>query len=264
MDAMVRVMIVLLAMTLAACSSPADSAPPSLPGDQIVFSVISSGGLTPPVIYALDSPSLVIYGDGRVLTIAKESGLQVLPARYEVARIDPAAVASFVSSVASRGIVNPATDFGTPRVTDLPSTRVMINAGSGPVWAGAYAFTPQFENDLTAAQRDARAALRAIIDQADGLAAGAPRTPFTPDRVVVYEIDPRYGGDAASKAWPGPPPATFLHSSDKRRAIACGELLADPAEEVYRAALDNPGARWLVDGVTRTLAVNPMPAAEDC
>ena len=40
--------------------------------------------------------------------------------------------------------------------------------------------------------------------------------------------------------------------------------MADPAGVVYQAALDNPGARWLVDGSTRVLAVNPLPLPDDC
>jgi len=64
--------------------------------------------------------------------------------------------------------------------------------------------------------------------------------------------------------WPGPPPASFLSPHTGRRSIACGELVADPAEVVYQAALENPGARWVVDGATRALAVNSLPLPGDC
>lgn len=264
----------LVALVMTACSTTAVSAPtrgptpaptsgptPALPADQVVFSVSSAGGLVPPVYYALESPALVIYGDGRLLTVTKSAGLQMVPARFDLAHIDPAAVASFVSQVEAGGVVSPATDFGTPGVTDQAATTVMVNGANGPQEASAYAFDERFEPRLTAAQRSARASLRTVIDQAANLAAGAGRTAYTPDRVVVYEVDPAYVNGAATKGWPGPPPSSFLKPSDTGRSIACGELAADPAEQVYRAALDNPGALWLVDGVTRVLAVNPLPLA---
>lgn len=254
----------LAALTMTGCSGSALSAPaPALPADQVVFAVMTGGGLVRPVHYALESPSLVIYGDGRVLTISQDRA-PLVPARYDLARIDPAAVASFVSGVEAGGVISPGADFGKPRVTDLATTTVTLNGANGQVQASAYALIEQFETELTAAQRSARAALRAIIDEADGLSVGATGSPYSPDRVVVYELDPRYEDQTATITWPGPPPSSFLAPTDKRRSIACGELIADPAEVVYQAALTNPGARWLVDGATRVLAVNPLPLADAC
>ena len=93
--------------------------------------VMSSGGMAPAVYQALASPSLAIYGDGRVLTAVESPALQLIPARYEVARIDPAAVASFVADVEAGGLVSADTDFGTPRLTDLPSTTASIHGRGG-------------------------------------------------------------------------------------------------------------------------------------
>ena len=255
---------VLVALTMTGCSGRAVSAPaPALPADQMVFTVMTGGGLVRPVNYAMESPSVVIYGDGRVLTISADSA-PLVPTRYDLARIDPAAVASFVSEVEAGGVISPGTDFGTPRVTDLATTTVMLNGANGPVQVSAYVLIEQFETELTAPQRSARAALRAIIDEADSLSAGATRSPYAPDRIVVYELDPKYEDEPATIGWPGPPPSSFLTPTDKRRSIACGELIAEPAEVVYQAALTNPGARWLVDGATRVLAVNPLPLADAC
>lgn len=226
--------------------------------------VMSSGGMAPAVYQALASPSLAIYGDGRVLTTVESPALQLIPARYEVARIDPAAVASFVADVEAGGLVSADTDFGTPRLTDLPSTTVMIHGRGGQEQVRPYAFDERFDARVTAEQRNARVALRTVIDQASALAAGAARGPFSPDRVVVYELEPRSSDELAAAGWPGPPPSNFLAASTSRRSIACGELMADPAGVVYQAALDNPGARWLVDGSTRVLAVNPLPLPDDC
>ena len=256
---------VLTLLMMTSCSGNAESTPtPGLAGDQMVFMVMSSGGMAPAVFQALASPSLAIYGDGRVLALAESSLPQLIPARYEVARIDPAGVASFVAQVEAGGIVKPGTDFGTPRLTDLPSTTVMVQGPNGQEQVSVYAFDERFDARVNPDQRTARAGLRALIDQASALAAGAARVPYSPDRVVVYEVEPRNPGEPATTEWPGPPLSSFLVPSTSRRSVACGELMADPAEVVYRAALANPGARWLVDGATRTLAVNSLPLPDAC
>lgn len=245
----------LAALALPGCSAQAGSAPPN---DQVVFQVGTAGGMMPAIADALASPALVIYGDGRVLTKVNSLAIQFVPARYDIARIDPVAVASFASS--AEETVNPDRDFGTPGVTDVGSTTVTLNGRKVSV----YAFDETFEDGLTPTQRNARAALRSLVDRAYALSDGAARASYTPDRVVVYELDSHFAQTPATVGWPGPPPTAFLTAGDRRRWIACGELVADPAEVVYRAALNNPGAGWLVDGVTRILAVNPLPASGGC
>lgn len=262
-----RLWRVLGAMLLAAtgCSGRAVSTPaPEVPGSQIVFMVMTGGGRMPAVFQALTSPELVVYQDGRVLTRAEEAVAQLIPARYDVAQVDPAAVAAFVSDVEADGVVALGTDFGTPRVADAPTTTVLLNGPKGQAQVDPYALGMPFETGLTDAQRSARAALSAVIDRARALPAGKARSPYSPDRVVVYELDPRFQRETATVGWPGPPLSSFLRPSAKGASVACGELNADPAEVVYRAALGNPGALWLVNGTTRTLAVNPLPLPDSC
>ena len=257
------VLAVLAALAALTCSATGGSAPSGpLPGDQVVFAVGSGGGMAPAVSQALASPALLMYGDGRILTKVNSLAIQTVPPRYEIARLDPLTVADFVSS--AEATVNPGTDFGTPRVTDVGTTTVTLNGGHGEQQVHVYAFDETFEDRLSTAQRTARAALRGLIDRAAGLAGGVPRAPYSPDRVMVYELDPRSAGTAATVGWPGPPPAAFMTAGTRRQWIACGELMADPAEVVYSAALNNPGALWLVDGATRILAVNPLPLADTC
>ena len=260
--AWLRVAVVAVLM-IPACSANAGSAPTAPPpADKVVFSVGTSGGMDPAVSQALASPTLQIYGDGRMLTTVNSLAIQAVPARYEIARLDPAAMATFVST--GETVVNPATDFGTPGVTDVGTTTVTLNGSHGPQQVSVYAFDDTFESGLSPAQKNARTALRGLVDRAYALSNGAARIPYIPDRVAVYELDPQFTTTTATVGWPGPPPAAFLTASTKRRSIACGELVADPAEEVYRAALGNPGASWLVDGVTRILAVNPLPSEDAC
>lgn len=236
--------------TMTGCA-PSAGAPPAAP---MVFMVMSSGGMIPSVLSAMQSPSLALYADGRVLTALPAPALDLVPSRYDVARIDPAAVRDFVTAAQAGGLFD-GTDFGTPRVTDLDTTTV--RAGSAQI--RVYALTEEVERGLTAAQRDARARLRALITRASSLAAGAATERYSPDRVLVAEPLPGRNQDSAATDWPGPPLASFLAASPTRRYQSCGELTGTAAREVYTAALANPGARWLVDGTTRVLAVNPLP-----
>jgi hypothetical protein len=255
----------LAALTMVGLSGSATaSASGPLPADQVVFMVSSGGGLVPPVVYALESPSLVMYGDGRILSIAKDDTGSAVPARYQLTRVDPAAVAAFVSSVEARGFISPDKDFGQPPVTDMDATTVLVHGENGAAKVSVYAFHDQFDNEVTADQKRARAALRQVVDAASNLAAGATPTPYTPDRVVVYDVGLGYGDKSATTVWPGPPPGTFLQPSNQSRSVACGLLSGAPATTVYNAALNNPGALWLVDGAARVLAVNPLPIADSC
>ncbi|MGI9125918.1 MAG: hypothetical protein ACR2JM_14360 [Mycobacterium sp.] len=255
----------LVLTTMTGCgtgTTPTTGASPT--ADQMAFMVMSSGGMAPSVVAVLQSPALVVYGDGRVLTRVQAPALQMIPSSYEVADIGADAVRGFVATVESGGLISSATDFGTPRATDLPTTTVRVQGDGGPSEVRVYALEEQFEADLTPAQRDARAQLRELISRAGTLAAGKPSGPYIPDRVLVSEPAPGRNPQPATVAWPGPPPAGFLQPTRIGRAIACGELSGADAHTAYQAALYNPGARWLVVGATRVLAVNPVPLPGAC
>lgn len=255
---------VLAGWSLAACSTGPIPAAQALPDDQMVFTVQASGGMVPPALYAMQSPSLVVYGDGRILQAVKQPALQLIPPRYELARIDAETVADFVAATQSGGLISSATDFGKPRMTDLDTTTVTVHGDSEPAQVRVYALSEQFESGLTDEQRAARDRLRTLLEQAAGLSAGADTSPYIPDRVVVYETPSRPGDGPPTATWPGPPPESFLVASRARRSTACGGLSGAEAATVYAAALTNPGARWLVDGNERVLAVNPLPLPGDC
>lgn len=261
----VRVTAALLAATaMSGCGSGTAPTAGALPAGQMVFMVTQSGGMVPAVISALQSPSLAVFGDGRVLTSQKERALDPVPARYAVADVGADAVRDFVAAVRSSGLVSGGTDFGSPRVTDVSTTEVMVSDESGRSEVRVYALDARFDDNVSPAQRDARERLRALIDKAGTLAAGLPTTDYVPDRVRVSEPVPGRNNDPAVTSWPGPPPSAFLAPANDGRVIACGELTGAQARTAYQAALGNPGALWLVDGVTRTLAVNPLPVSASC
>lgn len=256
--------VILAGLTMTGCGRAGPPSATAVPANRMVFMVMASGGMIPALVYALQSPSLVVYADGRIATLSAAVVPELIPARYDVARVDVAAVQSFLSSAGREGLISTATDFGTPRATDLDTTTVLLDTGAGPQQVRVYALDERFDRDLSTAQREARARLRTLIDGAGELAAGAATVDYVPDRVAVYEPMSGAGGEAATTAWPGPPPESFMLAVRARRSIACGELSGEPAHTAYQAALANPGARWLVDGNTRVLAVNSLPLPGAC
>lgn len=230
----------------------------------MAFMVMTSGGRIPSLVSVMQSPSLVVYADGRVLTLAKTPAPHFVPARYEVADVGPDMVRTFVATVRAEAIVEVGTDFGKPRFADADTTTVMVHDEDGTDEVRAYALEERLEQRLSPPQRDARARLRRLITRAHALADEAPRTSYEPDHVLVVEPRPGRDQQPATVSWPGPPPSNFLKQTKASRMIACGELAGRDARNVYRAALGNPGARWLVDGATRVLGVNPVPLPDIC
>jgi hypothetical protein len=241
-------------------SGPDDDPVEALPADQIVFGVSPGPGFTPPVYWALSSPSLIVYGSGRVLSISGTLGR--VPAHYTEAHIDPLRVARFVRDAGARAVLRG--NFGTPQVTDLGSVRVWLH-GTTRHEVSVYAFSSTFDDLVSWSQRRRRRQLRALVDEGFGLAGDAAQ-PYVPDRIVVLEQQLLRSSEPVRVNWPGPDPDSFLHQprSVGRSAIACGALTGQQARTVYAAALSNPDQRWRVSGTSRVLAVNSLPLEIDC
>lgn len=234
-----------------------------LPPDQIVFGVSSGPAFTPAIHWQLQSPSLIIYGSGHVLRVDKAPA-RAVPNQYTEAQVEPLAVARFVSKVESSGVL--LADFGTPGVTDLGVDRVWVH-GVSEQEARPYALAANFDDSVSAPQRDNRRQLRALIEEGQRFI-GDVGTPYEPDRIVVLAADESRPVKPAPPRWPGPDPRTFLHkpstADGARGADSCGELTGDDALAVYRAALRNPEQRWRIGDETRVLAVNSLPIEIDC
>ena len=92
-----------------------------LPADRIVFGVSAAPGFAPPLFWALQAPSVLVYGSGRVVRIADTGGLRGAPSRYVESHVDPLLVARFAADAERRHALEG--DFGDPQVTDLGSTQ---------------------------------------------------------------------------------------------------------------------------------------------
>lgn len=243
---------------LAGCGSDVEPVEP-LPAERIVFGVSSSSPWTSSLGWALQTPSLVLYGSGRV--IRQDSSDRAGPGTYTTARIDALAVARLVAEAERSALL--AADYGILPVTDLPSTRVWSHGLAGRQEVSVYGLSESFDEYASVLDRRNRRRLRALVSDAQTLI-GDSGTAYVPDRVVVLEQ--RTQGDTATVRWPGPDPDEFLHkpSGLLSSAIACGALTGSSAAAVYTAAQTNPDQLWLVDGRARVLAVNPLPVEIDC
>jgi hypothetical protein len=110
--------VVLLVLAVTGCGVwPPDtqSASPSpLPGDRPVFMVEGgAGGFTPFMHQALITPSIAVYGDGRVIQFDGKQAPD-MPAAYLISNAAAADVAAFAADAEKRDLINEETDFATP------------------------------------------------------------------------------------------------------------------------------------------------------
>lgn len=248
----------LAAAGLSGCGT-GDESVGQLPAEQIVFGVSSSSPWSSSLGWALQTPSLVLYGSGRI--ISQDPSDHGGPGTYTTAQADPLAVARLVAEAERSKLL--ATDYGDLPVTDLGATRVWSAGAAGPQEVSVYGLPESFDSYASVLDRRRRRQLRALIADADALI-GDGGTPYVPDRVVVLEQ--RHQGATATVRWPGPDPASFLHKPTTvvRNSRACGALTGKTAATVYAAARANPDQLWLVGKQTRVLAVNPLPVEIDC
>lgn len=235
----------------------------ALPADQVALGVSSGPGFAPTIYWPLQSPVLVVYGSGRILRAEQNKGLRAVPLAYTEATVDPLQVAQLVADGERRRVVEK--DFGSPQVTDLGSTRVWLQGAGDRRESSIYAFGESLDEYVSWFQRRNRQRLRSFLDDARRLVGDAGQ-PYVPERVVVLELRAYESSEKTTVRWPGPDPASFLHKPTgyARQAIACGALTGQRAAEAYAAARENPEQRWLVDGQTRVLAVNPLPIEIEC
>ncbi len=268
------IMIMLVVLLVSACAvpplgpldprrptfpaEPARSAP--LPPDQIVLEVTGdSGGLAPQALYAVTSPALVIYGDGRVVLLGRTPSGSDLRRSYQVATVEPELVAGLADRARAAGLAENL-ELGSPKVLDAGSTLVRVHGTGEPVTHRAYAFYPEVDRRLGWPYQQRRELLRLLIKAGYDLAGDAPRSPYVPDRIFVYEQ--KVTADApATRPWSGPDPATFLTGPRSFRGLRCGELRGAQAEAVYDASAQNANQHWTVDGTVRLLLINSLPGS---
>lgn len=266
---MIAAAAVLASLLLGACSvfgrtdlpdDPARAEP--LPPDQLVLEVTyGAGGLAPPELYATTAPYLAVYGDGRMIMAEKQNYADGWHRSYRQTMIEPELVAGLAERARAAGLDRDV-DFGSPQVTDAGSLDLLLHGTGEPVRHRAYAFGPAMEEGLSPWLRSRRDLLRSLIDSAEALAGDAPRQPYRPELIFVYE-QRRHGGEkGTAEPWPGPDPDRFLTGRTRSfRGTACGELRGAEADRVYQASLRNRYGQWTVDGEPRKFLINALPGS---
>jgi len=262
---------------LSACAQPivdgeagggGASASPSGPSgdpDALVLRVRQTGGFVGPDALAGELPDLSVYADGRMIfggpTVMSYPG-PALP-NVQVLMISPDALATLVDKAVAAG-VKPGTDFGQPGVADARTTQVTLVTASGAQTAEANALGEAQPNDpmLTPAQQDARAKLRAYLDELDKLKSGAAVEQYKPEMLAAVarpyaNTDDTLPGKPKEQKWAGPAlPGEPLNAEAE---ISCVTATGEQADAIVAAAEKaNANTPWLSEGKSWTVRFRPL------
>lgn len=275
------VALLVIGLTVAACGSSSDdgsSIEPAattipdgagdvrFPSDQIVWQVRTAGGLVPQVSWAAQRPTLTIYGDGRAFIVAPGLDRRYdQPIELRRGTVDLEDLAVFVAQAEASELFEPDADLGTPDVTDMATTSVTLHGTGASLDISAYALGGRFDADLSDALVRRRETLRRLLSSAEELV-DEPES-WTPDRVRVlhltddatFEPKPDADPDAEPPEWPGPDLDGFAaldpEAEGAGTVLGCTEVRGSEAEDLFRAASDNPLPRWDDSGTERTMVV---------
>jgi hypothetical protein len=238
--------------------------------DSVVLRLSSGGGFVPMEIAFLEVPQLVVYGDGRVITIDPDAqpDFANLPATSQLLlrQLDEEGMQALLLAAQEHGLFDDAPDYGQPNVTDMPGTSLTIAANGTTVDRSVYALG--FDDPaagLTPDQLAARKELGAFIEQAldlDTLAAGhvTATEPYVADRFDVrrFEIldDVATDGEVERQPWPeaagDPPPKDGCITVSGPEAAAIGEAFANAGSN----------DRWTLSGVEFRALARPILPGE--
>lgn len=275
------VLIVTFGLVAAACGSSGDDGATTdpiettipegaedvrFPDDQIVWQVRTTGGLVPQVAWAAQRPSLTIYGDGRMFVATPGLDRRYdQPVQLETGTIDREELALLVARAEASGLFEPDADLGSPQVTDMPSTTVLLHGEGEEQLISAYALGGRFDADLPDTVVRDRETLRRLLLSAETLLPSPE--PWTPTRLRVlrleddatFEPKPDADPDAEPLPWPGPDLTELTRpgpdTGGSTAVLGCGEVTGDEAADLFEDALDNPLPTWEVDGKIRTVVV---------
>ena len=184
--------------SLAACGDdPPDSAEPGGVGsggdpDSPVLVIGHEGGFTTPDDAYRTLPDLVVYADGRVVSMGAQIMIYpgpALPPLFE-AQLSSDGLATVVDAIREAGLTDDAPDYGQPPIADAGQTVVVVDVDGRRVEHRAEALG--FDDpSLSAEQREARATLEQFVATArdlDGLVGAelGEESLFEPDRFRLW------------------------------------------------------------------------------
>lgn len=220
----------------------------------ILFQVDPAPSMLVLLIAAFTTPTVTVYRDGTVFRQAPGGGDRGLahPPVVVTGAADADRLAAFVRDLQSWDLPAGPSEFGVPPVTDVPTTRVVVNAPPRAVTITVYGFQPAMDQYVSASARSHRQALRRLTVQAAALA--EDERIIAPDAVRVVDVG-QARPDAGAPDWAGPPVENL--EPHGFRGIGC-MIVRVSAGDLYRAALTNPSATWNTPSGPRTIAVSPL------
>ena len=240
--------------------------------DAVVFQAATGGGFVPESIRLGEIPEVTVYGDGRAIVVGPTPAISPPPAlpNLQVFRIDDAGIDRLLARAAAAGIARKRPpNYGTPGVTDNPSTTVTVRVRNQEHSVSAYALT--FGDDrLTDRQQSDRARLRRLIRYAGDEHA---QRRYVVDDSQTYEpaaIDVHVSPIDTLPAPPGVPwplGALVDGSNPARDAVtSCVTITGDDVETVLGAALRaNERTVWEAAGIAYSLVFRPLlPNEQGC
>ncbi|MDQ3127892.1 MAG: hypothetical protein M3Q66_05460 [Chloroflexota bacterium] len=178
---LVRPAALLLAVTtLTACVAGAGAVTPSptprpVDRDRPIFSVSWEGGFVPPATILGRLPTIVVYGDGRVISQGPQIDIYPGPLmpNLQVRTLSAAALDRLVKLARDQGLLK-SVHYDFPGIADATDTVLTIQVDGGTYRVSAYALAEAGADRpggiaLDEATTKGRAALRAFIDSLTGL-----------------------------------------------------------------------------------------------
>ena len=236
-------------------TGPSTAAVPELPrgADDVVLQVFSGGGYVPVAVMRREFPAAVLYGNGRLVTAVEDDTDAAVP-ELEVTQLDDAQVDELVLGALDAG-VGEGVDFGTPDITDLPTTTVTLETEQGTEEASAYGLGfEDADTSVSSEQEEARAELSEFIDsvlEREG-------EPFEPDAYVVTSISAT--GAERGLRWP----LEANRFASRKRPEVCTIVEGRDAQQLLEAARDaTTDTIWASGKEQAEVAIRPAIGIDD-
>ncbi|GAA3391493.1 hypothetical protein GCM10020369_49680 [Cryptosporangium minutisporangium] len=224
--------------------------------DALVLRAESVGGFVPATLIYGRIPTVSIYADGRVITEGPQVTIYPAPAlpNLLVRTITRTEIDRLIAAAQRAGVGRP-TDFGSPGITDVPTTRFTLVDEGRTLTSEVYALgeTPEDDQSLTTAQREARARMRALLVTLTDPAGSPSDERYRPTAVAT--IVTAYGANTdqdtppPARAWRGAAlPGRVVGPADMSCALTTGAavdtVLADAASANAATPWTYGGRRW--------------------
>lgn len=253
-------------------SSELGSARTNYRPDEVVLRIEHAGGFVPVETVATRLPIVTVYGDGRVISEGPQILIYPGPALPNVlVRLIGATDLNRLVSMAVDAGVGAEADYGTPNVTDMPSTRFTVSTDAGVLTSEVYGLG--VEDGLSTEQLDARRKLSDLQDALTDLPGtlgtqeiGEEQT-YEPAALAVVTspfVDPDDGLEHSEMAWPGPalPGEPLGDFGDLRCVTVTG---ADVATVLDAAAEANRLTPWVWEDQRWNVTFRPLlPEESTC